>query len=489
MSPKGITLLGLGPGDPELLTRQAWRILKDCTEIYLRTSLHPVVQGLPQHVEVHSFDYLYDSEDSFEAVYAQIVNRVIVLGARSEGVIYAVPGHPFVVESTGPEIAQRAKLEGIPIKIVEGLSFLEPVFSALCLDPFPNTTMVDGLELAQAHVPPFPPNFPAVIAQIHSRQVASDVKLCLMANYPDVHRVHLVHAAGTPQQLVEEMALYEIDRVDDIGLLTCLFVPPLEPETSFEAFQEVIANLRAPDGCPWDREQTHQSLRSHLLEETYELIAAIDVEDSQAMREELGDLLLQILLHAQIGSEFGEFNMAEILESIHKKIVSRHPHVFGDLELADAGRVVENWERIKELERAENGKEDSSLLDGIAMTLPALVQSEKYQQRAAHVGFDWPDIEGVWDKLNEELKEVDNAGDGVERSAEIGDVLFAIVNLARWFNVDPESALREANLRFRKRFHYIERQARAQGRSVVDLSLEEMEVLWQQAKRENTETS
>ena len=164
----GITLLGLGPGDPDLLTRQAWRILESSTEVYLRTRQHPTVAGFPPHLEIYSFDDLYETAQSFESVYNQIVEQVLVLGRRPQGVIYAVPGHPFVAEATGPEIARRARQEGLPLRIVEGLSFLEPVYSALGLDPYPHTALVDALELAAAHVPPFPPSSPAIIAQLHS---------------------------------------------------------------------------------------------------------------------------------------------------------------------------------------------------------------------------------------------------------------------------------------------------------------------------------
>jgi tetrapyrrole methylase family protein/MazG family protein len=350
------------------------------------------------------------------------------------------------------------------------------------VDLFPHTALLDALELAGSHVPPFPPDAPALIAQIHSPAVAADIKLTLMAHYPDEHPVQLVHAAGTDQELVEYVALYEIDRRPKVGLLTSLFVPPLGSATSFEAFQEIIAHLRAPDGCPWDREQDHQSLRPHLLEETYEVLAALDADDAQAMQEEFGDLLLQVVLHAQIAAEYGEFTMADVLHGIHTKIVHRHPHVFGSIDLQDKQSVLLNWERLKAKERAAKGKEEASLLDGVALALPALVQAEQYQQRAARVGFDWPDIQGVWDKLDEELSEVDSAENGQERSNEIGDLLFAAVNLARWFSVDPESALREANARFLKRFTYIEKAARAQGRSLDSLSLDEMEALWQEAK-------
>ena len=292
-----------------------------------------------------------------------------------------------------------------------------------------------------------------------------------------------MHAAGTAQARVESLALYEIDRSPSIGLLTALYVPPLGPATSFEAFQEIIAHLRAPDGCPWDREQTHLSLRTYLLEEVYEVLAALDAEDVQSLQEEFGDLLLQIVLHAQIATEEGEFTMSDVLQGIHTKIVRRHPHVFGDLELKDAQGVLQNWERLKEKERHANGKAEASLLDGVALALPALVQAEQYQLRAARVGFDWPDIQGVLDKLDEELREVHAAQETDERADEIGDVLFAVVNLARWYKLDPESALRAANQRFKSRFYYIEQAARAQGRSISDMTIDEMEAKWQEAKK------
>jgi tetrapyrrole methylase family protein/MazG family protein len=480
----GITLMGLGPGSADLLTRQAWQILESVPEVYLRTRQHPAVAGFPSQLNVHSFDDLYENGENFEAVYAQIVERVLTLAHRPEGVVYAVPGHPLVAETSSLEISRRAKQEGIPVRVVEGLSFLEPTFTALGIDPIAHTALVDALDLTTVHVPPFPPSAPAIIVQVYSREVASDVKLTLMATYPDEHPVKLVHAAGTVDVQVESLALHEIDRSSQIGLLSSLYVPALEPETSFEAFQEIIAHLRAPDGCPWDREQTHLSLRPSLLEETYELLSALDAEDIDGMREEFGDLLLQIVLHAQIASEYGEFDMTDVLRGIHTKIVHRHPHVFGDLELRDKQGVLQNWERLKEQERAANGKAEASLLDGVALAQPALVQAEQYQRRAARVGFDWPDIQGVLDKLDEELAEVHSAQDARARAAEIGDLLFAVVNLARWNDVDPESALREANARFRKRFFHIEQAAKAQGRSISDLSIDEMEAFWQEAKHQ-----
>ncbi len=477
-----ITLLGLGPGDPDLLTRQAWQVLTQADEVYLRTGQHPTVEGFPAGLTVHTFDHLYQQEDTFPQVYTRIVEEVLRLGRRPQGVIYAVPGHPFVAEATAPEIARRARAEGVPLSVIEGISFLEPTFSVLEVDPLPHTAIVDALELVCAHHPPFPPDAPVLIAQLYDRQIAAGVKLTLMALYPDEHPVRLVHGAGTPAVRVEELPLYQIDRNEQIGLLTTLYLPPLGPATSMEAFQELVAHLRAPEGCPWDREQDHQSLRPNLLEEAYEVAEAIDAGDTQAMAEELGDLLLQVVLHAQIASEDNEFTLADVIRGIHTKLVRRHPHVFSDAKLTDPQAVIRNWERLKAAERKANGQSRKGLLDGVSKALPALTQAQTYQQRAARVGFDWPDIQGVLDKVCEEMEEVRNAEDDEARSDEMGDLLFALVNLARWLKVDAESALREANTRFRTRFAYIEQTARQQGRSLDELSLDEMDALWNEAK-------
>ncbi len=483
MNPSGITLLGLGPGNPDLLTCQAWYLLENTSEIYLRTRHHPVVDGFPDGIRVHSFDYLYEREDSFEEVYNHIVEQILELGRQPNGVVYGVPGHPFIAEATCPVIATRAREAGLPLNIIPGLSFLEPVTAALNIDLLPQTVIVDALELAIGHVPSFPPSAPAVVAQLHSKLVASDVKLTLMSVYPDEHNVFLVHVAGTLMEKVESLPLYEIDRSDQIGLLTSLYLPPLGPATSFEAFQEVIAHLRAPDGCPWDREQTHQSLRPHLLEEAYEVISALDAGDPVAMQEEFGDLLLQIVLHAQIASEYGEFNISDVIDGVHTKIVNRHPHVFGDIELKEMESVLLNWERMKAEERVANGEGEKSILDGVAQALPALIQAEQYQQRVSRVGFDWKEIGGVIDKVNEELGEVYQAVDHASRAIEIGDLIFAVVNLARWYELDAESALREANARFRARFSQVEQIVRAQNRSISDLAEDELESLWLASKK------
>ncbi|OGO32066.1 MAG: nucleoside triphosphate pyrophosphohydrolase [Chloroflexi bacterium RBG_16_54_11] len=482
-----VTLVGLGPGNPELLTVQARQLLDTIPEIYLRTSQHPTIAGFPASLKVHSFDGLYENSQSYQRVYEQIVEQVLELARRPQGVVYAVPGHPYVAEATCPVIAERARQEGIPVQVIEGLSFIEPTLTALGIDPLPHLAIVDALELAIAHTPPFPPDAPALIAQIHSRAVANEVKLTLMETYPDEHPVRLVHAAGTHAELVEDLPMHAIDQSPAIGLLTSLYLPPLEKGASFESFQEIIAHLRAPDGCPWDREQTHQTLRTNLLEETYEALATLDADDPEHMREEFGDLLLQITLHAQIANEYGEFDINQVIKGIYDKIIRRHPHVFGDWKVAGVENVLQNWEKLKAAERSEEladyGGKEKGLLDGVAIALPALAQAEEIQSRVARVGFDWADERGIVDKINEECHELLAAPDLAARAGELGDLLFSVVNLARHYEIDAESALRETNTRFRKRFAHIEQAAREKGKTVDDLSLDEMEAYWQEAKR------
>jgi tetrapyrrole methylase family protein/MazG family protein len=477
----GIILLGLGPGNPDQLTREAWGVLNSTEEIWLRTRQHPTVEAMPASLGIHSFDDIYESGETYDRVYETIVSRVLELGRRTEGVVYAVPGHPFVAESTCRSIVHLAREEQLPLRVVAGLSFLEPTFSALDLDPYPRMTLFDAMELSTTHVPAFAPDTPVLVAQIYSPLVASEVKMTLNALFPNEHPVWLIHAAGTPEELVEHLQLFEIDRSDHIGVLTSLFVPPLEAGSSFESFQEIVARLRAPDGCPWDREQTHRSLRTHLLEETYETLAAIDRDDMDAMQEELGDLLLQVVLQSQIAAEEGAFTINQVIKQIHDKLVRRHPHVFGELQLEGVSGVLVNWERLKEKERNDK-KEEKGLLDGVPQAFPALSQAQEYQDRAARVGFDWPVIEGVLDKIAEEIQEIREATNGEQLEGEIGDLLFVLVNLARWKGVDAESALRTTNSKFKDRFGHVEQYARAKGISLSDMTLEQMDALWDEAK-------
>lgn len=250
----------------------------------------------------------------------------------------------------------------------------------------------------------------------------------------------------------------------------------------FQTLVEIVELLRAPGGCPWDREQTHSSLKRNLLEECYEVLEAIDQGDSGALSEELGDLLVQIAFHADIGREAGEFTLADVLTHINTKLVRRHPHVFSDANAADAREVERNWEKLKEAEREQQGVRKSPV-EGIPRDLPALTYAQLMQDRVGRAGFEWEDISGVLDKLAEEVAELRAAASPEEKLHEFGDVLFTVVNLSRWLDIHAEDALRQANGRFQGRYLQMEELAARRGLDFAELPLVEKEALWQEAKR------
>ena len=357
-------------------------------------------------------------------------------------------------------------------------SLIAMAFDSLRISPPSKLILLDAQALSAAHVPPFPPDMPVLLVGVESRELAVHLKNVLLTTYSPEYLIRVTDQGRMKEQRLEELG--EGEYSDSV----CWFIPSLGDGTSFESFAEIIAHLRAPNGCPWDREQTHETLRKHLLEESYETIAAIDSGDFNSMREEFGDLLLQIVLQAQIANEEGQFNINQVIQGIYSKIIRRHPHVFGDLKLEGVQGVLANWEKLKEQERGKKN-DGKGLLDGVPVALPALGQAQEYQDRAARVGFDWPEIEGVLDKVKEEIEEIKNAESDFELASEIGDLFFALVNVARWKNVDAESALRGTNRKFKQRFGYIEQQTGKEGRNLSDLTLEEMDMLWNRAKTQD----
>lgn len=355
------------------------------------------------------------------------------------------------------------------------LTGIQKIIETLNLGSESKLSLVDGSASAAWHVPPFPPDAPALILGLGGLELEACHR-ALAAVYPADFNLRL---------LVSEHKAETIPLSALAGRrAAALYLPALDPGASFEAFQEIIAHLRAPeDGCPWDKEQTHLSLRKHLLEESYETLEAMDSGDPDKMREEFGDLLLQVVLNAQIASESAEFNMAGVLHSIHAKIVRRHPHVFGEVQVGGVGDVLSNWEKIKAGERKKNGEAGKGALDGLPAALPALSQAQEFQDRAARLGFDWPEIAGVLEKVREEIEEVRAAGDPDELIDELGDLFFALVNLARWKKIDAESALRAASRKFKLRFKYVENRAREMNRSMQTMNIDELDELWNQAKR------
>lgn len=482
-----ITIVGLGPGDSSLMTRQAWEALSRAPVVYLRTSRHPAVADLPAEVELRSFDEVYEQADDFAQVYSRIAEEVLRLGREPGGVVYAVPGDPHMGESTVSSILKGANELDIAVNVISGLSFVEPVLRALGMDGMTGLQLFDAIEVAGYLYPPVNPNLPLLLGQVYSRLLAGDLKLTLMAVYPAEHPVMLVHGAGTPTERVETVPLYELDRSRQIDHLTSLVVPALPAMVSLPALAEAIAVLRSPDGCPWDQEQTSQSLREGFLEEVSEALEAIDRQDGAGLQEELGDVLLHIIMQAQIAREEELFGLTDVIGGIYAKIKRRHPHVWGDWEVAGAAEVIANWEALKVAERGS--AERLSLLDNIPLTLPALARSQKIQNRVKKVGFDWPAIDGVVAKVLEEFSELQATTDPIERFQELGDLLFAVVNWARWLDIDAEGALREANLRFGDRFRLVEGLAVEKGWELSEVDLDTLEMMWQEAKQRIRESA
>ncbi len=474
-----IVVVGLGPGNGRYLTLSAWNLLSTAERVYFRTVRHPAVDDLPEGVERISFDHLYETAVKFEDVYRQIVAELLRLAAISD-VIYAVPGHPFIGESTVTLLMVEAERAGVEVRTEPGLSFVEPTLTAVSVDGLDGLQLFDAIELTSFHVPPVQPDTPLLLAQVYSRLLAGELKFALTTLYPDEHPVVLIHAAGTEKEVVERVPLYAIDRSEHIDHLTSLFVPPLPAVASLTGLAETIAILRSPEGCPWDQEQTPQSLRDGFLEEASEVLAALDADDSENLREELGDMFYHLLMQIQMAQEMEEFTLSDVLAGIDAKLKFRHPHVWGDVDVADSDEVVKNWEMLKLEEKGK--KPVDSLMDNVPVALPALARSQKIQGRVRKVGFDWPNIEGVYAKLDEEIVELQEAVTHDEKMMELGDILFTAVNLGKWLGLDAESALREANLRFGERFRQVEILAKERGLVLVQMDFDALEELWQEAK-------
>jgi tetrapyrrole methylase family protein/MazG family protein len=449
-----VVVVGLGPGDPRLLSEPARAAIAEISPRFLRTTRHPSA-AVAQPAE--SFDSLYETAPTIEAVYAGIVDALVQAADEHGAVLYAVPGSPLVAERTVELLRADPRVD---VEIVPSLSFVDLAWDRLGVDPMgAGVRLVDGHQFSTqtaGQAGPF------LVGQCDSRLVLSDLKLTL----EDGPRVTVLQRLGLPDESVFEVPWDDLDRAVDPDHLTCVWVPSLAAPVAAELarFAELVRTLRAE--CPWDRKQTHQSLTRHLIEETYEVldaIAALDEPDGYAhLEEELGDLLFQVAFHATLAAEAGQFDLSDVARGIHDKLVERHPHVFGP-----PGQPVPNWEEQK---KAEKGR--ASVMDGVPGHLPSLLYAFKMQSKAASVGFDWKNAAGAWPKVREELEELEQAM-VEDRSAravndELGDVLFSVVNVARHLGLDPETSLRAAAAKFRARFVAMEALAAERGQPIND---------------------
>jgi tetrapyrrole methylase family protein/MazG family protein len=485
MTKHTIYVLGLGAGELGQLSLDMYKTIKQCSLLYVRTKDHPVIFELEKEgVQMSAFDYIYEKHDHFDEVYEEIVT-LLCKKASEQDVFYAVPGHPLVAEKT-VQLLIKKREEGFNVVIEGGNSFLDPLFTALEVDPIQGFQLVDGtaLQIGELQITQH-----LVICQVYDQLVASDVKLTLMDLLPDDYEVFIVTSAGTRDQLIKRVPLYELDHGMNLNNLTTIYVPPVKEEQilyqDFQTLRKVIADLRGPNGCPWDKEQTHLSLKPYLIEEAYEVLEAIDEEDDEHLIEELGDVLLQVMLHAQIGEDEGWFSINDVIRAVTEKMIRRHPHVFGDSNATDSLEVMKKWDEIKKQEN--KGVRVESILHDIPKSFPGLLMAYKIQKKAAKVGFDWKEVAPIWEKIDEELREfkaeIIQGSPKEVASREFGDILFALVNLGRFYGIDPEVAISQTNQKFTKRFMYMEKRIQESKVNIEKLSLEELDKLWEESKR------
>lgn len=474
-----IDVIGLGAGDLDQLPLGIYKRLKETEQtVYVRTLDHPVMAALQKEgVSFSSYDRFYEQEQSFGEVYKRIADDLLEK-AKEADVLYAVPGHPMLAEMSVQLLLEQGEID---VNIIGGQSYLDDLFASLNIDPIEGFQFVDATGFSRDQL-----NYRnhLVFCQVYDQMSASEVKLVLLEDLPADYPVTIVEAAGTSQEQKRSIPLEELDRSAQISNLTTVYVPPVPEDLlnhTFSRFREVIRILRGPNGCPWDQEQTHESLRRYLIEEVYEVIDAIDEEDDEGIVEELGDVLLQVMMHCQIGEDDGYFTVDDVIRGVTEKMIHRHPHVFGDVKVASTEDVNSNWEKLKREEKQER----TSILDGIPKSLPALMRSYKIQKKARKAGFEWEHVEEIWDKFKEEIEEFKQAaaaGNAEEMEKELGDVFFVLVNLAIQYGINPEFALTRTNNKFISRFQYIEQQLQKEGKELEEASLAEMDAYWNEAK-------
>lgn len=476
-----IAIVGLGPAGLELLPAQSASLLRSADMVIVRTLQHPGASQLALQRDVVSCDDLYESLDDFEDIYNAISERVIE-ASTSSTVVYAVPGSAVVGEMAVAQIRQHATDTETTVTLYPGLSFLDLVYVEVGIDP-----IADGLQVLDARdLPnPLPLHIPTVITQADSAFRCADISLALTRTIDPETPVTVLDRLGDTDQIVKYMPVHELARYVG-GPRTSVFVAP----TPSGLFGLIETHRILREQCPWDMKQTHHSLVTHLLEEAYEAADAIAQLPKEApggepnfgayaeVEDELGDLLLQVVFHAKLASEAGAFDIDEVAEISRRKLVRRHPHVFGEVEVRDADEVLANWEQIKKVE-----KQRTSLMDDIPGSMPAILGAMKVQKRARSVGFDWDNPEQVIGVLRGEIDELSDAGDDLDSvSEELGDVLFTAVNLSRHLGIDPEVALRSSVAKFAARFRSMEREFEESSSDIAEATRDELEDAWQRAK-------
>ncbi|NNN20088.1 MAG: MazG family protein [Acidimicrobiaceae bacterium] len=452
-----IVVGGLGPGAIPIIDGRIWEIIGEVTEVVFRTDVHPGVAasrseiaGRNPSVNFTTFDPLYERAGSFETLYREMSDALLALAQTTPGVVlYLVPGSPLVGEKSVDLL--RESDQGF-VEIIPGVSFLELVWSALGIDPFGSgVTMIDAVDFrSQAKLN----KGPYLLTQVWSKQILSEVKLALAE--PKGTKATVLQRLGTSSEAISEVAWDDLDKIVEPDHLTTIYIPriPALPGPALVELYDIIARLR--NECPWDREQTHQSLVTHLIEESYEVVDAIESLDTnqdeaqveklfEEIKGELGDLLVQVYFHANLAMEDLRFDLSDVAETVTRKLIRRHPHVFTELEVSGSSQVVANWEKIKQTQEGR-----SSILEGIPQSLPSLLLVSKLLRKATAVGITLPtpetsagEVSRIWSSISSLVQSGSH-----DSAKEFGELLWWIANLAKEIGIDLESALRSRTREF-----------------------------------------
>ena len=490
-----IVVIGLGPGKLNQMTLEAWDLINSTGKLILRTQDHPAAKELAQRgLFFETCDEFYKTSSNFDAVYSEITRYLIdeakSIAFDSAPLVYAVPGHPLIAEKSVALLIEQARAESIYVDIISAMSFWDPAVTDLNIDP-----LINGMALLDALDPPdiVPTQLGCLYAQVYSQLAASELKVMLLEHYPPEHTVTLIKSAGIVEDRQKtDLPLYLLDRDTAFDHLTSLYVPPLSspcmaisaPNYPLDPLTDVMARLLSPDGCPWDKEQTFETMKEPLLNEAYEVIEALDLKDMFKLREELGDLLLQIVFNTALAMQQDAFDYNDVIADITEKMVRRHPHVFGDTVASTSNEVLTQWELIKAKEKEQVADKVERVMDGLNTSLPSLLYAYEVQRKAKKKGFDWKDISGPLDKITEEIEELKLAiTQGVGVDEEFGDTLFSLVNLSRFLNLSPEAALMNASQKFIRRFNQLEDIIIKNGYKWEDMNLNILDKWWEEVKK------
>ncbi|MGL5821949.1 MAG: nucleoside triphosphate pyrophosphohydrolase [Sarcina sp.] len=479
-----IKIVGLGSKGIDELTVKVYKTIKETKKLILRTKECYIVKELEKEgIEFESYDENYNTASLFSELYDFIANDVINKEREYKDIVFAVPGHPFVAEKAVQNLIEKCKDQNVQYEVLASTSILDYVVENLQVDISDGLKIVDAFDIKNKI---FNKRDDLLITQVYNNLIASEVKNTLAEFYDDEIIISVLHIDQNNGELIQNsIKLYELDWQENLDHTTYVYIKKDEGNKNdiYDLIQ-IIDILRSPNGCPWDKKQTHMSIRRDLLEECYEVIDAIESNDIYGLEEELGDILLHVIFHISIAKENNEFNFMNVIDGICKKMIFRHPHIFSDRNIESVDEVLLSWDETK---KKEKGFETlTQEMEAIAKALPALIKATKIQKKAKKVGFDFETVEDAMDKVIEELNEIKDVYKSNNMSRieeEIGDLLFSVVNVSRMLNIDSEKALENTINKFLSRFAAIEKEAQNQNKTLNNMTLKEMDEIWEHVKK------